>query len=52
METWLRGEAGIEFEGYSWFGNNRKCLNSKAVRGSGGVGFLVRNDIYIGKLES
>ena len=48
METWLREEAGIEFEGYSWFGNyNRKCLNSKVVRGSGGVGFLVRNDILV-----
>ena len=31
--------------GYRWFGNNRKSLHVNAKVGSGGVGFLVRNDI-------
>ena len=32
-------------EGYKWFGNNRKHLHRKAVRGSGGVGVLIREKV-------
>ena len=32
-------------EGYKWFGNNRKHLHRKAVRGSGGVGVLIREEV-------
>ena len=29
--------------GYQWFGNNRQVLHKNATRGSGGVGFLIKN---------
>jgi len=29
-------------EGYQWYGRNRRCVSRKAVRGSGGVGFLIK----------
>ena len=32
-------------EGYKWFGNIRKHLHRKAVRGSGGVGVLIREEV-------
>ena len=32
-------------EGYTWFGNNRQSLDPRAQRGSGGVGFLIKNKI-------
>jgi hypothetical protein len=41
----LRGDNGIDIEGYTWFGNNRKLISRKAVRGSGGVGILVRDSV-------
>ena len=40
METWLREDEEVEFEGFRWFGQNRSQLNKKVVRGSGGVGIL------------
>ncbi|MDA8031154.1 MAG: endonuclease/exonuclease/phosphatase family protein, partial [Alphaproteobacteria bacterium] len=45
VETWLRGEEEIAVEGYRWFGRNRRNLHRKAVRGSGGVGLLVREEV-------
>lgn len=44
-ETFLRNNQKIEINGYTWFGNNRQTLDPKAQRGSGGVGFLVKNTI-------
>ena len=35
----------VELSGYSWFGNNRK-RHIKAPKGSGGVGFLVRSELF------
>ena len=32
-------------EGYRWFGCNRRTLHRKAVRGSGGVGVLIREEV-------
>ena len=43
METWLREDEEVEFEGFRWFGQNRSQLNKKVVRGSGGVGILVKS---------
>ena len=43
VETWLRGDETAVFDGYQWFGHNRSNLSNKAVRGSGGVGLLVRS---------
>ena len=45
VESWLRGDEEASFEGYKWFGNNRKSIHKRAVRGSGGVGVLVREPL-------
>ena len=45
VETWLKGEEEIMVEGYRWFGCNRRTLHRKAVRGSGGVGVLIREEV-------
>ena len=42
-ESHLVGDATITVDGYQWFGHNRSNLNPNAIRGSGGVGFLVSN---------
>ena len=34
VETWLKGDEEVVADGYKWFGNNRKHLHRKAVRGS------------------
>ena len=39
-ETWLKDGDVAALDGYSWFGHNRQAL-----RGSGGVGVFVRNDL-------
>ena len=44
-ETWLKGNEGVVFDEYEWFGHNRVLVSRKAVRGSGGVGVLVKNVI-------
>ena len=43
VETWLREGEEVEFEGYHWVGHNRGQLNKNAVRGSGGVGLLIKH---------
>ena len=45
VETCLKGEEEIVVEGYRWFGCNRCTLHRKAVRGSGGVGVLIRKEV-------
>ncbi|CAG2212577.1 unnamed protein product [Mytilus edulis] len=35
----------VFINGYKWFGNNRKDICNNAWRGSGGVGFLISNEI-------
>lgn len=45
-ETHLTGQNTIEFDGYTWFGKNRKT-HIRARKGSGGVGFLVKNAILL-----
>ena len=44
-ETHLAGNNGISVPGYTWYGHNRTELNANAIRGSGGVGFLIANHI-------
>ena len=41
-ETHLVGTAILSITGYKWYGHNSKTLHKRAVRGSGGVGFLVK----------
>jgi len=43
-ETWLKRDEVINVQGYKCFVHNRKQLNKKAKRGSGGVGVLIRDD--------
>ena len=35
-ETFLTNSYGINLDGYTWFGNNRRHISKRAVRGSGG----------------
>ena len=42
-ETFLRGDNDISLMDYTWYGFNRKSLHRNAARGSGGVGFFVKN---------
>ena len=35
----------ISLEGYQWFGSNRKLLSRRAMRGSGGVGVLIKHSL-------
>ena len=45
-ETHLVNKKEINFEGYTWFGQNRTGLhNCKARRGSGGIGLLIKNSL-------
>lgn len=44
-ENHLAGESVLSVTGYTWFGQNRKRLHVRARTGSGGIGFLVRNEI-------
>ena len=56
VESWLKGEDELVVEGYKWLGNNRRNLHKNAVRGSGGVGILVREEVLkhcsVGILDS
>ena len=36
----------VKMSGYTWFGQNRTSLHFRAKKGSGGVGFLVRNILF------
>ena len=45
VETLLRGEEVVEVDGYRWVGRNRRGLHRKAVRGSGGVGLLIKEEV-------
>ena len=45
-ETHLTQGREIKLEGYHWYGHNRSLLNARAKRGSGGVGILVKDDIF------
>ncbi|VDI73300.1 Hypothetical predicted protein [Mytilus galloprovincialis] len=45
-ETFLRKNEKLNIPGFTFFGNNRKTINRNANRGSGGVGVLVKDEIY------
>ena len=44
-ETHLTGSDVLEVQDYQWFGSNRQHIHVRARTGSGGVGFLIHNDI-------
>lgn len=45
-ETHLSGKNEICSPGYKWYGNNRKLKKKNAAKTYGGVGILVRDDIF------
>ena len=45
-ETHLQRDESITLEGYTWFGHNRLKIHRNAIRGSGGVGILIKNSIF------
>ena len=44
-ETHLIGNNALVLPGYVWFGQNRRILHRRAVKGSGGVGFFVKDEL-------
>ena len=44
-ETHLRDGDSLELPGYLWFGHNRKSQHVRAMRGSGGVSFFVKQTL-------
>jgi hypothetical protein len=46
-ETHLLGTNKINLKGFTWFGNNRKYIHRNAKHGSGGVGFLVKDNMLL-----
>ena len=46
-ESWLRHEdCEPQIEGFKWIDNRRKTINKRARTGSGGVGILVKLELY------
>ena len=46
IETHLIEDKSINIDGYTWYGFNRSLKHVKAKRGSGGIGFLIKDYIY------
>ncbi len=44
-ETHLRNDEVLSQPGYKWIGHNRLNISPNAVRGSGGVGFLIKHSL-------
>lgn len=44
-ETHLKRNEAIDLQAYTWFGYNQ-TMHIKAVKGPGGVGFLVKNKLF------
>lgn len=44
-ETHLPGTSNIVMSNYTWFGHNRKCTHFRSRRASGGVGWLIKNEL-------
>ena len=44
-ETHLKGGQKLDLPGYAWIGNNRKATHVNAIRGSGGVGFCINEQL-------
>ena len=55
-ETFLRPNESLNLTGLTFYGNNRKSTLAAARRGSGGVGFLIKNSIlsafYVNVLDT
>lgn len=42
----LRGSDTINIPGYRWFGHKRVNISKRGVRGSGGVGILIKDSFF------
>ena len=45
IETHLKDKSSLVVEGFTCFTNNREDQNSRARKGSGGVGVLIRDSV-------
>ena len=45
-ETHLLGGNSLRLPGYQWFGHNMTNIHRKVKKGYGGVGLLVRNELF------
>ena len=45
VETHLKGDELLAVDGFTWFGRNMKTVHLRSRTGSGGVEFLVKNEI-------
>lgn len=45
LETKLKGDNVLEWEGYQWYGMNRRLQLRTARCGSGGVGLFIKNSL-------
>ena len=45
-ESWLKSDDDLNIEGFTWLDHRRKTLNRRARIGSGGVGFLIKSELY------
>ena len=46
-ETFLRDNETLDIHNYRWIGRNRTNINPRALRGSGGVGFLIKKEVEL-----
>ena len=44
-DTHFLHDQSLEVEAYTWFGSNRKNIHIRAKKGSGGFGFLIKNNV-------
>ena len=44
-ESWLKGKDVAELTGYVWWGRNRASVDHRAMRGSGGVGIFIKEEL-------
>ena len=45
VETHLTDENVLDIQGYTWYGHNRTVKHVKAVKGSEGIGIMVKNEL-------
>ena len=45
-ETFLKDNDCIQKDGYKFYGHNRLNIHKRAKRGSGGVGFLIKDSVF------
>ena len=46
IETHLKNNNKLDVDGYVWFGHNRPNIHVNAIRGSGGVGVLIKSSLF------